>query len=367
MRLIDAVPSVVVLLGLAACGESQQSTSTPPRSKRDAVPVVEVAAPRLQRQLVATDGSFIDAKDVVEDGARLLVLNGKPEELWELPMSSPHTLRRISEPRQFGQASVRAMVAHSAGISFLGVDGRLRVMRKSDPAILERTLRAYAPMQRPVALGESADGGWLAVHATMAVVGSATVVDSIAVSTLDASGRVLRVHAFERAGPSRPAAFFLDRIAGRVLAGRAILVGSAPARIITVTSGAPRVDTLLDAPARPFDTDELERIRRSVADARTPQSVREAPLPTHVSPVVAALPFPGGHLAVAEIGAESRVADLYCENRFRRTVLSRPSIVEIFVTMNGLAVIDEASDAAPETPPRLSFYRAVDLIAECTR
>ncbi len=367
MRLIDALPSVVVLLGLAACGESQQSTTTRSSSRRDSIAVVEAAAPRLQRPLVASDESFIDAKDVIEDGSRLLVLNGKPEELWELPMSSPHTLRRISEPRQFGQASVRAMVAHSAGISFLGVDGRLRVMSKRDPAILERSLRAYAPMQRPVALGESADGQWLAVHATMAVIGAVTVVDSIAVSTLDASGRVLRVHAFERAGPSRPEAFFLDRISARVLAGRAVLVGSAPARIITVTSGAPRVDTLLDAPERPFDAAELERMRRSVADARTPQSVRESPLPVYLSPVVAALPFRGGHLVVAEIGADSRAADLYCENRFRRTVLSRPSIVEIFVTASGLAVIDEASDASPETPPRLSFYRAEDLIAECAK
>lgn len=357
---------MAVLLVLAACGENQQSSRKAEPATRVPMPVIEATRAQFGRPLVATNGDFLDVKDVIEDGERLLVLNGKPEELWELPMAPPHTLRRLSAPREFGQASVRAMTAHSSGISFLGLDGKLRVMSSDAPEVLARTVRAWEPMQRPVALGEWRDGQWIAVHLVLTMKSTAVLMDSVIVSTLDREDRVTRVYAFERAGPSRADKLFLDVLAGRALRGQVILVGNAPLRVITISADSVRVDTLLDAPLRPIDEAELAKLRRELADSRTPQFALEAPLLTR-EPAAAALPISGGYLVVAQAGSDVFVADLYCGVRFRKTVLSRTSISGMFVTQRGLAVVDEPEANASESPSRLSYYRASDFISECTQ
>lgn len=367
MRAINASALMVTLLILAGCGENQQSALARPHAERVSLPLIELAPRQFSQPLIADNGDLLDVKDVIEDGQRLLVLNGRPEELWEMPLAPPHALRRISRPREFGQASVRVMTAHSRGISYLGLDGRLRVMEREAPDVLARTVRAFPPMQRPVALGEWLNGRWVAVHSVLTMSSASSILDSVVVSTLDESDSVSRVYAFERTGPSRPEKLLLDLVSGRVVRGQVVLTANDPARIITVLERAVRIDTLLDAPARPFSAADLEVMNREMRDSRMPPAVRAAPFPAHQFAAVTALPVEGGYLVVAQAGEESFVADLYCGVHFRRTVLSRTSISKIFVVERGLAVVDEPVDAASESPARLSYYRAQDFIAECTK
>lgn len=358
---------MVVLLGLVACGEPQQSTTRGEVRERDNVPTVEAAPPRFSHPLISPDGAFLDVRDVAVQGAQLLVLTGKPEEVWELSLQAPRVLRRIAEPRKFGQASVRAMAAHSRGLSFLGLDGRLRLMSREDPAVLARTVRAFAPMMRPVALGEQEDGQWVAVHAHIAVSDATAYADSVIVSTVSASEQVTRIFAMERVGPGRPGMLFRDRITGRVLNGVAVLAGSEPVRVIRISSSAIRIDTLLGAPERPMPDSELQKLRKRLQDARTPQVAREAPLPLLLSAAVAAIPFAGGMLVVAEAGVETFAADLYCGRTFKKTVLSRSTLSSIFVTPGGLVAIDEPDSEGADAPARLSFYPLDDFLSECAK
>lgn len=367
MRRLERFFSALTLLVLAGCGEDQQS----PNPQYQSAPVVEVASvefagPTLTKELRTADGTLLVVSDVIEDNERLLLLTSKPEELWELPLRESGTLRRLSEPRKFGQASVQAMAAHSNGISFIGLDGRLRVMKPEAPEQLATTIRAYPSMHRPLALGEWGERRWIVVHAAIAVLGNSSFVDSVLITTLDADGRVTRLAGFERAGPTRPNAFFADRIAARAFRDRVVLVGSDPARVIWLRGDGIQQDSLLDAPRRPIEAQALEKLRKEIERSGTPQFVRDSPFPAVQPAVLSALPFAAGYLVVAAVSDDVSAADLYCGNRFRQTLISRASAREMFVTETGVAVIDE-SITDPSLPARLSFYRIQDLISECTK
>jgi hypothetical protein len=358
--------SALTLLVLAGCGEDQQSLQRQVSVPTVAVADVELVEPVLTRDLRTEAGTLLVAKDVIEDSGRLLVLTTKPEELWELAFEAPYALRRITEPRKFGQASVQAMAAHSNGVSFIGLDGRLRVMRPDAPDQLAKTVAAFPSMHRPLALGEWSEKRWLAIHGVITVLGTSLFADSVIVSAFDLDNHVTRVAAFERAGPGRPDAFFADLIGARVFRDRAVLVGTDPVRVVSLREQSMRVDSLLDAPQRPLEARSLEKLKKELESPRIPQFVRDSRFPDFQPAALAALPFATGFVVVAAISDDITAADLYCGNRFRRTVISRASAREMFVTENGLAVIDESiTDAS--IPARLSFYRLQDFIPECTK
>lgn len=348
------------LLVLAACGGDQQS-----RAAQDEVPVIAAVQPAVTRELKADDGTLLALRDVVSDGESLFLLDGASDEVWRLSLLPPHALQRASRPRRFGQAEVFAMAPHSAGLSLLGIDGALRVMEPGDADRLSRTIRAFAPVHRPLALGEWDGRGWVTVHAVTVL--RETAVDSVIVSNVAQDGAVSRVDGYERAGPSRPGKFIADPVGARVVAGNVVLVGADPARVVTISRTGVRVDTLLEAPRRSLSRNERDGLKRMLDDPRLPASLGDADLPDRRPAAIAALPFEGGYAVVAQGGEEAQFVDLYCGRSFRRTLLARPGLHTIFVVTGGIVTIDDAPLDSPERPERLSFFRTQDFVAECSK
>jgi len=79
------------------------------------------------------------------------------------------------------------------------------------------------------------------------------------------------------------------------------------------------------------------------------------------------LPFAFGYLVVAQGGEQARFLDLYCGRTFRRTLISRAGLHELFVVEGGIVAVDEPPSDAPDRPLVLSFYRSQDFHAECAR
>lgn len=357
----SASAKVCLLLVLAACGGNQQSGT----AEAD-VPTVEVVRPRFERALAASDGTLLSPRDVVSGLNSLLILDGSADEVWELPLEPSAEFRRIARPRRFGQHGVFAFTRHPAGLSLLGVDGALRVMDADEPDQLRRTIRAFAPRHRPLALGESESRGWVAVHSLL-VLDGARAADSVIVSLVDTGGRVTRRYGFERTGPSRRGTFVADFVSARALGDRIVIGGAEPARVITVTAARVTVDTLANVPVRALNANERAGLERVRNDARAPQMLREARAPRGRPAVQAVLPIASGFLVVAQGGETAQFVDLYCGRRFARTVLARPTIAEIFVTEQGIVAIDDPVDVGSDAPRRLSFYEASDFIAECAK
>ncbi|HRN52541.1 MAG TPA: hypothetical protein PK788_03545 [Gemmatimonadaceae bacterium] len=358
---LRASSKALVLLVLAACGGDQQQGVA-----EEDVPSIEVVRPQFERALVASDGTLLSPRDVVSGRNSLLVLDESADEVWELPLAPSSETRRVSRPRRFGQSGVFAYTQHSAGLSLLGVDGALRVMDAADPDRLERTMRAFAPRHRPVALGESESGGWVTVHSLLVLAGDAAA-DSVIVSVVDTAGRVTRRYGFERAGPSRPRMFVADFVSARALGDRIVIGGAEPARVITVTAARVTVDTLENVPVRELNANERAGLDRVRNDARAPQMLREARVPGGRPAVRGALPIDGGFLVVAQGREAAQFVDLYCGRSFARTVLARPTIEEIFVTTHGIVAIDAPRVSGADAPAMLSYYAASDFLSECAK
>jgi len=360
MRRIANSPFALTLLGLVACGEAQQDQRT-----EEVIAPIETAAPAVTRDLVSQDGTLLSVRNAIaaEDG--LLLFDGASDEVFLLSTKLPFELKRISRPRQFGQSDVFAMAAHSNGLSLLGVDGSLRLMEKSDPDRIERSIHAFAPIHRPMALGEWTDVGWVAVHALL-VMGDAPV-DSVIVSSLDSAGKVGRVFAFERSGPSRPGAFVVDPVGARASARQVVLTGADPARIITITPEGVRIDTLLETPRRALNDEELAGMQRLFTGAARPAMLRDARLPDRRPAAVSALPFDGGYLVVAQGGEVAEFVDLYCGRTFRRTVLARATLRSVFLVAGGVVTVDDPPRDRADEPDRIAYYRIQDFTNECSK
>lgn len=349
---------LTLLLLVAACGGDQQL----PRSA-ERTPEIETVAPILSVDLVGADGALLSLRDAVSAAERLLLFDASADEVWTLPFAPPRRLQRSVRTREFGQADVFAMAAHSSGLSLLGVDGLLRVMRPAEPDRIERTVRAFAPIHRPIALGEWSGGGWVAVHALLVLQG--TPVDSVIVSSVDAAGRVGRVFSLERSGPSRHGTFLVDPVGARAFSGRVVIVGADPARIITVTPTGVRNDTLLETPLRPLNEAEVAGLKRMLDAPGVPAMIRGARFPDRRPVALSALPFEGGFLVVAQGGEFTEFLDLYCGRRFRRTVLARATLRRIFLVERGVVAVDEPRRGDVDEPDRLAFYRVEDYRHEC--
>lgn len=364
MRTIASHSFALALLVLAACGGDQQS-----RRPGEEIAVVEAVPPHLTRPLLADDGTMLSVRDVVATESALLILDGSSSELWQLDLTSTptntSTLRRVSRPRRFGQGDVFAMAAHSAGLSVIGIDGVLRVMQRADADALAYTIRAFKPIHRPIALGEWPSGRWVAVHSLVVLQG--TPVDSVIVSAVDPAGQVSRLFGTERSGPSRPDAFIVDPISARALRDRVVLVGADPARVISISPSGTRVDTLLNPPRRALSPAERAGLEKMLTDPRTPAALRSSRRPESRPAARAALPFAEGYLVVAQGGEEAQFLDLYCGRTFRRTLISRAGLNDVFVVEGGIVTVDEPPSDAPERPQVLSFYRSRDFLSECAK
>lgn len=380
MRTIANHSFALTLLVLAACGGDQQSRRTGGNiadPTGEGIATVEAVSPHVTQPLLAADGTMLSVRDVVASDSGLLILDGSSGELWQLDLTrtptgtatNTPTLRRVSSPRQFGQGDVFAMTAHSAGLSMIGIDGVLRVMQRADADELAYIIRAFKPIHRPIALGEWPSGRWVAVHSVVVLQG--TAVDSIIVTAVDSAGRVSRLFGTERSGPSRPDAFMVDPISARALRDRVVLVGAEPARVISISATRTpidtRIDTLLDPPRRALGAAEQAGLQKMLTDPRTPPVLRASRRPVHRPAARAALPFAEGYLVVAQGGEEAQFLDLYCGRTFRRTLISRPGLNDLFVVNGGIVTVDEPPIDAPERPQVLSFYRSQDFLSECAK
>lgn len=354
-----ALRSTLALLALAACGEGRQQADAP-----EVITPVQVVAPQVVRALAADDGTLLAVRAVVAADGGLLVLDGASGEVWRLALDASGALHRVASPRGYGQADVYAMADHPGGLSVLGIDGTLRVMDAADGDRPSRRIRAFEPRHRPLALGEWT-GGWAAVHALVVVKDS--YIDSVIVSAVDSAGRVSRLYGLERSGPGRPGRMLVDPVRAHAFRDRIVLVGADPARVVVITPQAVRVDTLRDVPERALSGRERRGLDEALAGPRAPAALRNERRPSHRPAAVAALPLPGAFVVVAQGGEEAKFADLYCGGRFRRTLLARPDLNEIFVVESGLVAIDDPPVDAPERPLTLSFYRSEDLLAECAK
>lgn len=376
MRTIANHSFALTLLVLAACGGDQQSQRTGKNIADvtgEEIAVLEAVSPHVTQPLLADDGTMLSVRDVVATDSALLILDGSSGELWQLDLTGTPTSttppRLVSRPRQFGQGDVFAMTAHSAGLSLIGIDGALRVMQRADADELAYTIRAFRPIHRPIALGEWPSGRWVAVHSV--VVLQNTPVDSVIVSAVDSAGHVSRLFGTERSGPSRPDAFMVDPIGARVLRDRVVLVGADPARVISISSNGTRidtrVDTLLDPPRRELSAGERAGLQKMLTDPRTPPALRTSRRPEQRPAARAALPFAEGYLVVAQGGEEAQFLDLYCGRTFRRTLISRAGLNDVFVVEGGIVTVDEPPSDAPDRPQVLSFYRSRDFLTECAK
>jgi len=371
MRTIANQSFALALLVLAACGGDQQSRRTGEKVADvtgEEIAVIEAVSPHVTQPLLADDGTMLSVRDVIATDSALLILDGSSGEVWQLDLTSTHTstaLRRLSRPRQFGQGDVFAMAAHSAGLSVIGVDGALRVMQRADADRLAYTIRAFRPIHRAIALGEWPSGRWVAVHSVVVLQG--TPVDSVIVSAVDSAGQVSRLFGTERSGPSRPDAFMVDPISARALRDRVVLVGADPARVISIASKGVRIDTLLNPPRRELSAAERAGLERMLSDPRTPAALRASRQPRQRPAARAALPFPEGYLVVAQGGEEAQFVDLYCGRTFRRTLISRGGLNDVFVVEGGIVTVDEPPSDAPDLPQVLSFYLSRDFLKECAK
>ncbi|MFN0098847.1 MAG: hypothetical protein ACKVS7_09250 [Gemmatimonadaceae bacterium] len=372
MRPIASHSFALALLVLAACGGDQQSRRAGAEAavvSNDKIAAVEAVPPYVTQPLLAEDGTLLSVRDVIATDSALLILDGSSSEVWQLDLSGTSSrasaLRRVSRPRQFGQGGVFAMAAHSAGLSLIGIDGALRVMQRPDADKLAYTIRAFKPIHRPMALGEWPSDRWVAVHSLVVLQGRP--VDSVIVSAVDSAGRVSRVFGVERSGPSRPDMSIVDPVSARALRDRVVLVGAEPARVVSVTAQGMQVDTLLDPPRRALSEPERGGLEKMLANPRTPAPLRSSRRPAHRPAAVAALPFDGGYLVVAQGGETEKFLDLYCGRTFRRTLISRVGLTDIFVVDGGIVTVDEPPIDAPDRPQVLSLYRRPDFLSECAR
>lgn len=358
MRLSRSSLGVVLLL--FACGGGEEQALRRDRSRPAAAPIVP---PAFSVTLRAAGTSILEPSEVIETDTALYLFDAGANELWFVPFRGPdHAPRLVGSLRKFGQGSVFVLASHPDGIGVAGVDGRLRLMSYSDPTNLEYSRRIAQPLNRPLGLAGTSDGGWLIAHSRMRAWGNgAGVSDSTIALYVSAAGQVKRVWAFERVGEARPHAFIVDRMAASGIPDTLVVVGASPARVIRITMNGVRIDTLLDVPARPItDADRagLEEVRSS---DRFPH-LRRATLPEAHVAVLRARALARATFVVARIAERRLVLDLYCDLRYRSTVLADTSIIGIVPGQRGATVLHEVGDAGDV---RLDFRPWDTLMGGC--
>lgn len=351
--------SMGVVLLLFACGGGEEQVARSDRPRPLAAPV---APPAFSITLRAAGSTILEPSEVIETDSGLYLF-ASPDELWFAPFDgSDRTPRLAGSLRKFGQGAVFVLASHPDGIGVAGVDGRLRLMSYSDPTQLEYSRIIAQALNRPLGLSATGDGGWIVAHSRMRTwANRAAISDSTVALHVSASGEVERLWAFERVGAERPAAFLVDHMAATGLRDTLVIVGSSPARIILVTTNGVRVDTLMDVPARPLTEQDRSGLREVTGSEQFPH-LRRAALPEAHFALLKARPIGRAMYAVARTGERRFVLDLYCDRRFRTTVLGDADILDIFPGQRGATVLHEIGE---EGDVRLDFIPWDKLTGVC--
>lgn len=325
-------------------------------------PIVRIA-PVFTITLRAEGSAPLDPREILETDSALYLLDGRSDELWMVALRlADRTPRLVGSLRQFGQRRVFALASHPQGIGAIGADGILRLMADTAPSLLVHTWRVAEPMRRPLALGATSDGGWLLALSFLGVLpGGVMPFDSTVVVRIDPRGSVRRVWSTERVGLSRPRAFIADRMGGIVVVDTVTLVGAEPARVITVTDGGAWTDTLLGAPRRALGVRE----RDGLAATRSGPGgglLRSAALPV-VRPVALAARRLGIATVVSAQAGETHLSlDLYCDLRFRETLLETTDLSQLHLGRRGVVALRDHSD---DGYVELAFYSWAPLAGRC--
>ena len=358
MRRLIRVPGLALLL---ACGGEEQPGGAAPEA-----PVVPIARAHAEWELPLTlpDSTELRVGAVAESDSALHLLDDRSSALYLIPLAEePRALRRVADLRRFGQTSVFEITTHPSGLAAIGVDGMLRLMADTNPDHLVSTTRIAGPMQRPIAIAARSDGGWFAAHSRLAGSGAAEgPIDSVIVRSIDADGRGIVVYALERVGPSRRGSFLSDRVAGHGVLDTITLVGTDPPRIVRITPAGVRIDSLRDVPQRALSRSELAGIERLRGDRRMRGMLRGARVPNARPTVLLARVIDRATFVSAQAGERHLSLDLYCDLRYRETLLEDAAVRQIFVSALGAIVIREDGDGRG----RLSYYAWSRLVPRCT-
>ncbi len=330
----------------------------------EVVPRTALATPAFEVTLANADSTEVRLGAVAATDTALYLLDNDANHLLMIPVADPASgLRRVANLSLFGQRRGFEISSHRRGIGVIGVDGILRLMADTNPGIIVSTERVADAMQRPLAIAPRSDGGWLVAHSKLVRAGSDQApVDSVVVQSVGAEGRRERRWATERVGPAHPGTMLTDRIGGIGLTDTVVLVGADPARVIHVSTSGVRVDTLLGMPARAvnaWERDQLERVRK---DRRARGLLRHAKLPTERPAVLLARRIGRATFVSAQAGERHVSLDLYCDGRFRETLLEDAELERLFLLARGAVAVRERGDGRS----RLAYYEWTPLLARCT-
>lgn len=349
---------IAVVLLLFACGKGEEPAAHSGRPR-----TVPAAPPTISVTLSAAGSSILEPGEVIDTDSGLYLFDRGADELWYMPFDGPdHTPRVVGSLRRFGQGAVFVLASHPDGIGVTGIDGRLRLMSNADPSQLKYSRLIAQPMNRPLGLAGTRGGGWIIAHSRMRTWGNgAFVSDSIVVVRVPKTGTPDRIWQFERVGKSRPSAFMVDHMAATGLLDTLVIVGAAPPRVVRVTVDGAVIDTLLDVPARPITEEERAGLREVGSGERFPH-LRRATLPEAHFAVLKARPIGSAIFVVARIGERRFVLDLYCDRRYKTTVLGDADILDIFPGQRGATVLHELGD---EGDVRLDFIPWDTFVGGC--
>jgi hypothetical protein len=358
VRRLVRIPWLALLL---ACGREEQQGGAAPEA-----PVVPIARAQAEWELSLTlpDSTELGVGAAAESDSALYLLDSRSSALYLIPLTGEsRALRRVADLRRFGQASVFEIATYRSGVAAIGVDGMLRLMADTNPDHLVGSARIAGPMQRPIAIAARSDGGWFAALSRLA--GSRAAegpIDSVIVRSIDADGSGITAYALERVGPSRPGSFLSDRVAGHGVLDTITLVGTDPPRVVRITPAGVRIDSLQDAPQRRLGRSELTGIERLRGDRRMRGMLRGARVPSTRPAVLLARVIDRATFVSAQAGERHLSLDLYCDRRYRETLLEDATIRRIFVSARGAIVIREDGDGRG----RLSYYAWSRLLPRCT-
>lgn len=277
----------------------------------------------------------------------LLVIMKHTQELWLLPLDTGRPPRRVGSFRGRRRSRIVGAAARAGSFALLDVSGTLWLHRARDPHAVAHGQLSVPRGTGPIALLPTADSTWL-VAERRASVDSATRItrDSVMVVSVTPGGHQQGEWGFERAGPSRPDAFFSDYIGVTSYGDTIVLTGAEPARIISWVRGRPgtRGEVPLQKVRRrsmsPADRSALATAARIVDVPVT----RDAALREYYPPLVGARPDGAGWFVIAGAGAKNFALDYYCEGTFVETLLEHPSVTSITPLARAAVVVRREAD-----------------------
>lgn len=278
----------------------------------------------------------------------LLVIMKRTQELWLLPLDAGRPPRRVGSFRGRRKSRIVGAAARAGSFALLDVSGTLWLHRARDPHAAAQRQLSVPRGTGPIALLSTADSTWLVAERRASVDPATRITrDSALVVSVTPGGRQDGEWGFERAGPSRPDAFFSDYIGATSYGDTIVVTGAEPARIISWVRGQPgtrREVPLLKVRRRsmsPADRSALATVARIVDVPVT----RDAALREYYPPVVGARPDGAGWFVIAGAGAKNFALDYYCDRTFVETLLEHPTVTSI--TPLARAVVVVRREAAP--------------------